>query len=215
MTPADIDTVRSALGWRYATKKFDPQLRIPAAHWQTLLDSLRLAPSSFGLQPWKFIVIDDPALRQTLREHSWNQPQITDADRMVVLTARSDLNQGEIDHWIDFLADSQGTPRDAFDGLHKLLSGFVAGMDRHRRHDWSVRQTYLALGQLMTTAAMLGIDTCPLEGIDPDAYDDVLGLTESGFATAAVCTLGYRASDDKYAAAPKVRYPAEQVIETR
>ena len=215
MTPADLETVQSALNWRYATKSFDSGASIPAAHWQTLLDSLRLAPSSFGLQPWKFIVIDDPSLRESLREHSWNQPQVTDADRMVVLTARTNLNQEEIERWIHFLADTQGTPREALDGLHKVLSGFVAGMDQANRHDWCVRQTYLALGQLMTSAAVLGIDTCPLEGIDPAAYDAVLGLTESGYSTAVVCTLGYRDSDDKYAAMPKVRYPADEVIETR
>lgn len=212
ITPAQA---AAALRWRYATKQFDPQQKLPAELWQTLLDSLVLAPSSFGLQPWKFIVIDDPGLRETLQSLSWGQPQVTEADRMIVLTARTDLSQQDIDRWIHFLADSQGTPREALDGLHKVLSGFVAGLDQPATHDWCVRQLYLALGQLMTTAAMLGVDTCPLEGIDPAGYDRTLGIEDSGYATAVVCVLGYRDQNDKYAAKTKVRYPAEDLIEVR
>jgi len=215
MTPADIDTIQSALNWRYATKSFDTGRRIPTDQWQTLLDSLRLAPSSFGLQPWKFLVIEDPSLRQTLRGHSWDQAQVTEADRMLVLTARTNPGQDEITRWVHHLADTQGTPREALDGLHKVLSGFVAGMDQESRHDWCKRQVYLALGQLMTTAALLGIDTCPLEGIDPSAYDATLELEDSGYATAVACTLGYRSADDKYATMTKVRYPAGEIIEVR
>ena len=148
------DQAAAALRWRYATKQFDPQQKIPAGHWQTLLDSLVLAPSSFGLQPWRFIVVDDPSLRESLRAQSWGQAQVTEADRMIVLTARTDLGQQEIDRWIDHLADTQGTPREALDGLHKVLSGFVAGMDQPATHDWCVRQVYLALGQLMTEAPL-------------------------------------------------------------
>jgi nitroreductase len=209
------DQAAAALRWRYATKQFDPQRSIPDDQWQVLLDSLVLAPSSFGLQPWKFIVVSDPALREMLKEISWGQAQVTEADRLVVLTARTDLDQADIERWIDFLAEHQDTPRDALNGLQKVLSGFVAGMDRESTHNWCVRQVYLALGQLMTTAAMLGVDACPLEGIDPAGYDRTLDLEGSGYATSVVCTLGYRDPADQYASKTKVRYPAEEIIDLR
>ena len=100
MSATTPDQAAAALSWRYATKLFDPQARIPADQWQILLDSLRLAPSSFGLQPWKFIVIEDPALRESLKGMSWGQDQVTDADRLVVLAARTDLGQSDIDRWV-------------------------------------------------------------------------------------------------------------------
>ena len=215
MSHVDPSLAGAALRWRYATKSFDPQRRIPDPLWQVLLDSLVLAPSSFGLQPWRFLVIDDPLLRDSLQALSWNQSQVTEAHRLVVLAARTDIEAGEIDRWVDYLSTAQETPREALNGLHQVLSGFVDGMPPKSRHQWALRQVYIALGQLMTTAAMIGVDTCPLEGIDPAGYDDVLGLEGSGFATAVACVLGYRDSNDKYATRPKVRYPADELIEVR
>lgn len=208
-TPSDL---LAALRWRYATKQFDPSRHIPADVWNALEESLVLTPSSFGLQPWKFIVVRDPAVRERLKLESWNQPQATDASHFVVLAARCDLGAGDIDGWIQCLAEVQGQPVENFARLKGMIVGFAETMSHESRHAWNVRQTYIALGQLMAAAAMLGIDTCPMEGISTAAYDRILGLEGGGHATAVACALGYRAADDKYAEMPKARYPRERVI---
>ena len=213
MNQTTTDTLLSALRWRYATKQFDATRKIPADVWDALEQSLVLTPSSFGLQPWKFIVVRDPAVRERLKPESWNQSQVTDASHFVVLTARTDLGKQDIETWIARLAGVQGKQAEDFAPLQGMIAGFAETMSQETRHAWNVRQVYIALGQLMTSAAILGIDTCPMEGISAAAYDRILGLEGSGYATAVACALGYRHQDDKYASAPKARFAAEQVIQ--
>lgn len=206
------NSVLSALQWRYATKQFDTTRKIDSETWNMIEESLILTPSSFGLQPWKFIVVNDPAIRSELRAASWNQPQVTDASHLVVLTTRTDLVQSDIDAWINRMAEVQGCPTENFAQLAGMIQGFSSSMSPDARRAWNSRQVYIALGQLMTTAAMLGIDSCPLEGIDPAAYDRALNLKNSGYATVVACALGYRDPTDKYAAAPKARFDRSRVI---
>ena len=213
MNQTTTDALLSALRWRYATKQFDATRKIPADVWDALEQSLVLTPSSFGLQPWKFIVVRDPAVRERLKPESWNQSQVTDASHFVVLTARTDLGKQDIETWIARLAGVQGKQAEDFAPLQGMIAGFAETMSQETRHAWNVRQVYIALGQLMTSAAILGIDTCPMEGISAAAYDRILGLEGSGYATAVACALGYRHQDDKYASAPKARFAAEQVIQ--
>lgn len=205
----------SALSWRYATKQFDAARTIPQETWSALEKSLILTPSSFGLQPWKFLVVKNTTLRAKLREQSWNQPQVIDASHLVVLTARTDLVQADIDAWITCLADVNGKPAADFEMLHGMIVGFNEAMSSAQRHEWNKRQVYIALGQLMTSAAVLGIDSCPLEGISATAYDEILGLGGSGYATCVACALGYRGEGDKYASAPKARFEQNRVVEVR
>jgi nitroreductase len=203
----------SALGFRYATKQFDASRRISADDWDAIEQSLVLTPSSFGLQPWKFLVVGDPAVRARLLPESWNQPQVTDASHFVVLAARTDLTQADIDAWITHMAGTLGKPLEAVAPLKGMIEGFAERMSREERHGWNMRQVYIALGQLMTSAAVMGIDSCPMEGISNAGYDRVLGLEGSGYATAVACALGYRSADDKYATAPKVRFDRAKVIQ--
>ncbi|MFU8892928.1 MAG: NAD(P)H-dependent oxidoreductase [Luteolibacter sp.] len=202
----------SALQFRYATKKFDSARKIDAATWEALCRSLVLAPSSFGLQPWRFLVVTNPGIRASLREVSWNQPQITDADRLVVIATRTDMTAADIDAWMACLAQSQGKQPEELAAYREMIDGFVDALDAETRKNWNARQCYIALGQLMTSAAVMGVDTCPLEGIDKAAYDGILGLEGSGYATAVACAIGHRAADDAYATAPKARFAASEVI---
>ena len=203
----------AALRWRYATKQFDASRKIPQETWDAIEESLVLTPSSFGLQPWKFLVVNDPAVRAKLQPESWNQPQVTEASHFVVLAARTDLTKADIDTWITRMAESQDKQADDLAPLKGMIAGFAETMSCEARHAWNARQVYIALGQLMTSAAVLGIDTCPMEGISASAYDRILGLENSGYATAVACALGYRAGDDKYATAPKARFERHTVIQ--
>ncbi len=209
MLPSEL---LAALRFRYATKAFDPTRKISTETWDAIEQSLVLTPSSFGLQPWKFLIIENPETREKLKAASWGQGQVTDASHLVVLTARTDLAQADIDPWVARLSEVQGTPLEALAGLSGMISSFSSAMTAAEKQAWNTRQVYIALGQLMTAAAVMGIDTCPLEGISPADYDEILGLKGTGYATAVACVLGYRSATDKYATAPKARFAAEKVI---
>ena len=201
------------LHWRYAVKKFDASRKIPADLWQTLEDALVLSPSSFGLQPWKFFVVKNPDIRKKLQGVAWNQSQIVDASHLVVFAAKKNLNAEDVRRFISLIADVRKVAKESLAPYQGMMEGFAAKppMDIN---EWAARQVYIALGNFLTSAAVLGVDACPMEGFDRAKFDDILGLDKKGYATAVLATAGYRAADDKYAEAPKVRYPKSQVIET-
>jgi nitroreductase len=202
------------LQWRYATKKFDPTKKITEDLWQTLVESLVLAPSSFGLQPWKFFVVTNPAVRQQLVEHTWGQTQVVDASHLVVLAFKKGLSTADVDRYMQNISAVRQVPVENLQGFAKVINGFLDKPPYPLDVDeWSKRQVYIALGQFMTSAALLGIDTCPIEGFNPPKYDEVLGLTELGYASVVLCPAGYRAEDDKNAVMPKVRYPLQEVVQ--
>jgi len=216
MTSAVIspDQVLQQLNWRYATKKFDPTKKISLSDWKTLEQSLVLAPSSFGLQPWKFFVVTNAEIRQQLVEHSWGQTQVVDASHLVVLAIKKNLDAADVDHYIEYMSSVRQVPVDALQGLANIIKGFLNSPPNPiNLNEWAARQVYIALGLFMSSAAMLGIDTCPMEGFNPTKYDEILGLSEQGYASVVVCPAGYRAADDKYAVMPKVRYPSEDVVQ--
>jgi len=210
---SETSPILVALNRRYATKQFDPTRAISDGDWDIIEQSLVLTPSSFGLQPWKFLVVKNPALRSELQPESWGQPQVTEASHFIVLAARTDLTTADIDAWVTRMAEVQGKTTDAVAPLRGMIAGFAEAKSCEERHQWNIRQVYIALGQLMTTAALLGIDTCPLEGISATSYDRILGMERSGYATVVACALGYRAESDKYATTPKARFDRARVIE--
>ena len=210
--PIKPSELLDALRFRYATKTFDTSKKISIENWSVLETSLPLTPSSFGLQPWKFLVIESPEIREKLKAASWGQGQVTDASHFVVFTVRAGLNQEDIDSWIARLSEVQGTSPDSLEGLSGMISSFTGAMDAGTKLAWNTRQVYIALGQLMTSAALLGVDSCPLEGISPTDYDEILGLKDGPYLTVVACALGYRSADDKYATIPKARFPDEKVI---
>lgn len=207
------DQLLSALRWRYATKKFDPSRRIPPETWAALEESLVLTPSSFGLQPWKFLVVTNPELRARLVPVSWGQTQPVDASHFVVFARRDDLPDADIDRHVARVSEVTGAPLEKLRGLRDMMAGFCQkARSENRINPWADRQVYIALGNFMTGAAALGIDTCPMEGLEPAQYDQILGLSGTGFSTLVACAAGYRAADDAFAARPKVRYPASEVV---
>jgi len=214
-TPLPSADLLTALNWRYATKAFNPEARIPAETWAVLEAALVLTPSSFGLQPWKFIIVDSPALREQLLPHAWGQKQIVQASHLVVFTIVKRVDEAFIDTYLARQAQVHGVPLESLAKYRNVVVNHLKGFDENQLQDWAVRQSYIALGNLMTSAAVLGIDTCPLEGFIPAKFDEVLNLSASGLASSVLCALGYRADSDKYASSPKVRFPADSVIEHR
>ena len=210
------ESLLEALQWRYATKQFDPDRSIPAPLWSTLEQALVLTPSSYGLQPWKFLVVQDQALRQELRPHSWNQSQITDCSHLVVLLSQRTIADADADRLIQATAEARGLEASSLDGYRKMIQiDLINGPRSQIIERWSSNQVYIALGNLMTAAALLAIDTCAIEGFSPPDYDRILNLEASDYRTCVVCALGYRSPEDKYASLAKVRYPATELIEYR
>lgn len=202
-----------ALNWRYATKQFDPNRKISPEDWATLEKALVLSPSSGGLQPWAFVVVNDPATREKLLPVSYGQKQVTDASHLVVFAAKQDFSEAGVDAHIARTAEVRQVPVESLKPFRDMLAGgIVNAMDTATRNAWAGRQVTIALGVLLTSAALLGIDACPMEGFDPSQYDDILGLSAKGLSSIAICTLGYRSQGDDYASLKKVRFPQEQVI---
>lgn len=208
--------ILSALNWRYACKVFDPIKKIPVETWDALEQSLILTPSSFGLQPWKFLVIQDPTLRESLVAHAWNQRQVADASHLVVMTVPKVMPETHIDANLMRMAEVRGGTPDALMGFRKMLTGFRDSMETAGGlEQWAKLQAYIALGQFMLAASLLGVDTCPMEGFVPAKFDELLGLDAQGWTTAVLCPAGYRHPDDRYAVLPKVRFDGSTVIERR
>lgn len=213
MKPIPEADLLAALRWRYAVKKFDPTRPVPEAQWRALIEATVLAPSSFGMQPWRFVVVEDRKVREALVAHSWGQRQVVDASHVVVFAQRVGIAAADVDRYVQRIAEVRKVPPATLDGYKKVMLGFVGQPKEKFDVDaWCGRQLYIALGFFMAAGAQLGIDTCPMEGIDPAKYDELLGLTGSGYRTVCACPIGYRAADDKYATTPKVRFTTEELV---
>jgi len=213
MTPVSTTTLLDALHWRYAARKFDPAKTIAPDVWDALEQSLVLAPSSVGLQPWKFFVITDPAVRARLHPAAWNQAQVIDASHFVVFAVRRNLDAAHVDRHLARMVEVRGGTLEA---LAKFRAMAVGNLDQARAEGrldtWQSHQLYIALGQFVAAAALLGVDTCPMEGFEPEKFDVILDLPAQGMTSVVCCAAGYRASDDRYAALKKVRFKTEDVI---
>jgi nitroreductase len=210
LSPTDL---LHSLRWRYATKKFDSARKIAPDVWKALEESLVLSASSYGLQPWKFIVVSDPAVRQKLLASSWNQSQITDASHLVVFCVRKEVGARDVERLIQSTAQTRGVSEASLDFYKKMMLGSVEGAAKAGTlNEWNIRQVFVALGTFLASCALLGVDACPMEGFQPEEYDKVLGLPGQGLHAVVLATVGYRAADDAYAAYKKVRYPVTDLV---
>lgn len=210
MTP---EFILKQLIWRYAVKKFDPARKIGAKDWDVLEESLRLSPSSYGLQPWKFIVVHNKDILKKLTPLSWGQSQVEDCSHYVVFTTKIKLDEEHIDRHLAKTAELRNIDAKTLAGFrHVMIGDLLKGPRNETIFHWAQRQSYIAMGFLMQTAAMLGIDTCPIEGLDPQGYDKALGIENSGFGTVAAVACGYRHSEDRYQSVKKIRFDKDDVI---
>lgn len=208
--------IEKALLWRYAAKRFDATKKIDAKDWKTLMQSLIYAPSSYGLQPWKFLVIENAPLREQLKTVSWNQSQVTDASHLVVFASKEHITAADVTAYVNRIAEVRGVPADSLKGFGDMLvKNVVHGLTPEKSLNWTQRQAYIAMGFLLETAGLLKIDATPMEGLDPAAYDRLLGLEGTSWKTVASVALGYRHADDKLQHAAKVRSKEEHIIEYR
>lgn len=201
------------LAWRYATKKFDPEKKLSGAQLERILRATNLSASAYGLQPYKLIVVKDPVVREKLKAVSNNQSQITDASHLVIFARVDELADTHVDDFVKLTASTRNVEADALVGFAAMMKGQIAKMEEEKAGVWTSRQAYLALGTLLTACAVEGIDACPMEGFNADAYDEILGLRERNLRTVVIAAVGFRAADDIYQHKQKVRKPLEDFVE--
>ena len=217
-----MNTIIDALNWRYATKKFDTTKKLSQDDMDILLETLRLSPSSFGLQPRKFIHVKNMEIRKELQDASRGQSQITEASDLIVIAVRSSLDESDVEAYVQDMKEIRGKnveqlPEDA-KSIEKLMEfkNMIINTIKSRTPEqlkwWNQKQAYIAMGVVLTTAAVVWIDTCPMEWFDPEKYNEILGLNDLWLTATVVIAVGYRSSEDKYANLAKVRFPKERVI---
>jgi nitroreductase len=199
-----------AMNWRYATKVFDPEKKISSENLGILKKSLILSPSSFGLQPYKFLFVESLDLRKQLTPHSWNQLQIEQADLLVVFLALNQIDEEYIDKFLKITAETRNINISSLAFYRKMMVENLINSEKNIL-EWSSRQSYIALANLMTTASLLKIDSCPIEGFEQVAYEKILKI-DSSYNAVCVCALGYRSLEDKYQNLAKVRFSALDLI---
>lgn len=203
-----------ALQWRYATKRFDADKVVAAEDLDVLKQAVNLTATSFGLQHFRLLVIEDAELKTRLRAASYDQPQLTEASHIFVLAAKTDMSPEYVDDFIQRTAAARGLSPADLEGYGAYIKGTLASKEASFIQEWNQRQAYIALGTLLATAAELRVDSCPMEGFEVEKYDEILGLTQRGLTATVVAPVGYRSAEDQTAGAAKVRLPlAEMVIE--
>lgn len=200
------------LKWRYATKKFNSEKKISAEDLEKLKQSVQLSASSYGLQPYKVLLIEDMELRKKLQPISWNQSQIVDASHLFVFVNRSEIERDDVTQIMEKKAIATGKSVEEFEAYTKFILSKMDEKNPDEIKNWTARQCYIALGNLLSACAELKIDACPMEGFEPEAYNEMLGL--KGYETAVLVTVGYRSEEDASADAPKVRKSEEELFET-
>ncbi|KGD72987.1 nitroreductase [Tatumella morbirosei] len=202
-----------ALKWRYATKKYDPDLKVDDAKLDRILEAIRLTATSSGLQPFEVIVITNPELRKKIRQVSWDQSQITDCSHLLVFAAWHDITPERVNMMFDLTNDIRGTSHPAWENYRQLLLTIVNQRGQENNYQAAARQAYIGLGSALIAAAMEQVDATPMEGFDPQAIDLILGLPERNLRSVVILPLGYRAKEgDWLVNLQKVRRPVEQFI---
>lgn len=207
----NLKELQKQLQWRYATKKFDPSKKLSEDDFQGLLEVLRLTPSSFGLQLWKFVVIRNPELRKQLMEKAHQQAQIVDASHLILLCRYTTFESSMVDGFVERVAQVRGQDVSSLQNYRDFLQSFAQNLPEPAE-PWMEKQVYIALGFLLEACAVAQIDACPMEGFDRDAWDQILGLPQRNLRAVVACPVGFRSEDDPYHSAPKVRYSQSAVI---
>lgn len=198
--------------WRYATKKFDASKKVSNEDLETLKEAIRLSASSYGLQPYKVFIIDNPELRAKLQPAAWNQAQIVDASQVIVFANIVDFGDEQIDNYIKNLTTTRGIELSSVQGYADFMKMKINPLSKEEKNTWTSKQTYLALGNLLNAAAELKIDVTPMEGFEPEKVNEILGLNELGLNASIIATIGYRHEEDMTQNFAKVRKSSEELF---
>lgn len=200
------------LQWRAAIKSFDKTKKLTPEQLNDLLTAVRLSPSGAGLQPYKIIVVEDAEIREKLREAAHGQPQLTHSSQVIVFAAETNVNTEFVAKYIDLIAKTREIGREHLAGFEQSIGNLVNNMNEEQKITWAAKQAYIALGVLVSAAADLGIDACPMEGFQPGKFDEILGLNKLGLTSVVIAPVGFRSDEDVYSKQAKVRRPVEELF---
>lgn len=201
-----------ALRWRYATKKFDPTNSVKEETVHQLLEATNLSATSYGLQPFKFIVIQNQSLQDQLVASSYGQRQVADASHVIVIASRTDINEDYIEEYLNLVETERGLEPGSMDDYKSIMGGTVTGMPPETMRQWTEKQCYIALGTLLAACALAKIDACPMEGFVAEEYNKILGLEKLNLESTLVVPIGFRSEDDETQHNKKVRRPLENMV---
>ena len=201
------------LNWRYAVKQFDASKKVSDEDLQKLIDAVQLSASSYGLQPYKILVVKDQAVKEKLKAAGYNQSQFSDATAVFVFAHQTDFDSELVDSYIELSERIKELETGTLEGYANLMKNALLNLPQEAKAGWTSRQAYIALGNLLSAAAAHKIDACPMEGFEAAAFDEILGLTEQNLHAVVVAAVGYRSAEDETQHAPKVRRPQEELFE--
>ncbi len=191
--------------WRYATKKFNASKKITTEDLETLKEAIRLTASSYGLQPYKIIIVENPELRAQLQPAAYGQGQVVDASHLIVFANELNFGAEGIDNFAKTMSETREIPLESIQGYVDYMKGNIVSLPEESRNLWSAKQTYIALGNLLNSAAELKIDATPMEGFIPAQVNEILGLDKLGLNATLLATIGYRHEEDATQHYKKVR----------
>ncbi len=200
------------LKWRYATKKFDTNNKVTQEKINAILEAGNLSASSLGMQPYKFVAVTNEELKAKLVPASYGQTQVGEATCVVVLAARTDINQEYINKYTAYSGKLRGTDAESLAAYNKMITGFIGSMGDESKLLWATKQCYIALGTMMAACADYKVDACPIEGFMPDQYDEILDLSAINLRSVVVLAVGHRSAEDKYQKQKKVRLPLDKIV---
>jgi nitroreductase / dihydropteridine reductase len=208
-----LTTLNEKLAWRYATKKFDASKVVPDDKLERIIEAVRLTATSSGLQPFELMVITNAEIREKIRAVAWNQAQVTDCSHLMVFAAWDDITPERVNMMFDLTNDVRGFRNEGWENYRQMLLGIVADRGTEGNYQAAARQAYIALGSALIAAAFEEVDATPMEGFDPEAVDEILGLKEKGLRSVIILPLGYRAEEgDWLVNLKKVRRSRENFV---
>lgn len=207
-----MENYNEKLNWRYATKKFNPEKSLSQEDVDYLQKSIQLSASSYGLQPYEVFVVTDKETKEKLKEAAWGQSQLTDASHVFIFAGLKKLKEDYIDSYLENISKIREVQVQDLSGLKDMLTSNILGKPEDQQKIWAQKQTYIALGNLLSAAAHLKVDTCPMEGFDAEKFDEILGISGTNLTTAVIATAGYRSDEDQLQHAKKVRKQEEELF---
>ena len=208
-----MSDVISNLTWRYATKKYDPSKVVTQDKVDLILEAIRLTATSSGLQPFEVLVVTNPALREQIKPHAWNQSQITDSSHLLVFAAWDNYTAERINQMFDLTNEIRGFKNEGWENYRAMLLSTYPQRDAETNFQHAARQAYIGLGSALIAAAELKVDSTPIEGFDPAKVDEILNLKQKGLRSVVLMPLGYRADEgDWLVNLTKVRRSREQFV---
>lgn len=201
------------LNWRYATKKMDPQKKLPEEKLERILDAIRLAPTSSGLQPFEVLIVKNTELRSKIREAAWGQSQVTEGSHLLVFAAWDNYTEARINAVYDQVNQERGIKNEGLEAYRQRLLATYPVRDAHTNYEHAARQAYIAFGFALAAAAVEEVDATPMEGFEPEKVDEILGLRARGLRSVLLLPLGYRDTNhDWLVNLKKVRRPREALF---